>query len=50
MVDESIDDIFKELDLIDEEELLKKAENLANISFDDRKVTFSNEVQFSKKK
>ena len=49
MVDESIDDIFKELDLIDEEELLKKAENLANISFDDRKVTFSNEVQFSKK-
>ena len=49
MVDESIDDIFKELDLIDEEELLKKAENLANISFDDRKITFSNEVQFSKK-
>lgn len=25
MVDESIDDIFKELDLIDEEELLKKS-------------------------
>lgn len=49
MDDESIDDIFKEFDLIDEEEIIKKAESLANINFDDNKITFGDEVQFSDK-
>lgn len=49
MADESIDDIFKELDLIDEEEIIKKAESLANISFENNKITFGDEVHFSDK-
>lgn len=48
MADESIDDIFKEWDLIDEEELINNVESLADINFDD-KNTVGDEVQFSEK-
>lgn len=45
MFEESIDDIFKELDLIDDKEISKKAENLANLHFDDRKISFDNRIE-----
>lgn len=45
MFEESIDDIFKELDLIDDEEISKKTEKLTNFHFNDRKIAFGNEVQ-----